>query len=145
MIKKLLTFILSQCVMSVAFAVNYLTFTAEEAGSKFGIYNSEDNDPEVLYSLDDGATWTKLEPGERVELKNVGDKALLKGYNPDGFSMSFAHNGEYFYDYTEFRMSGKIAASPIPGLGFLGKRVNHTVGKGKIGLYLSVGLTDLAA
>ena len=111
MIKKLLTFILLQCVMSVAFAANYLTFTAEEAGSKFGILNSEDNDPDVQYSLDDGATWTVLKPGERVELKNVGDKALLKGNNPDGFSTAFEHDREYFYDYTQFIMRGKIAAS----------------------------------
>ena len=111
MIKKILTFILSQCVMSVAIAANYLTFTAEEAGSKFGILNSEDNDPDVQYSLDDGATWTVLKPGDRVELKNVGDKAFLKGNNPDGFSTAYEHNSEYFYDYTEFRMSGKIAAS----------------------------------
>ena len=97
--------------MSVAFAANYLTFTAEEAGSKFGIYNSEDNDPDVQYSLDDGATWTVLKPGERVELKNVGDKALLKGNNPDGFSTAFEHDREYFYDYTQFIMTGKIAAS----------------------------------
>ena len=111
MIKKLLTFILLQCVMSVAFAANYLTFTAEEAGSKFGILNSEDNDPDVQYSLDDGATWTVLKSGERVELKNVGDKALLKGNNPDGFSTAFEHDREYFYDYTQFLMTGKIAAS----------------------------------
>ena len=99
------------CAFCLSNAANYLTFTAEEAGSKFGIYNSDDNEPDVQYSIDNGQTWTVLKPGDRVELKNVGDNALLKGYNPDGFSMSFAHNGEYFYDYTEFRMSGKIAAS----------------------------------
>ena len=109
--KSLFSLIMSFGAVCFSYAANYLTFTAEEAGSKFGIYNSEDNDPDVQYSLDYGATWTELKPGERVELKNVGDKALLKGYNPDGFSMSFEHDREYFYDYTEFRMAGKIAAS----------------------------------
>ena len=109
--KRLFSLIMSFCAVCLSNAANYLTFTAEEAGSKFGIYNSEDNDPDVQYSLDDGATWTVLKPGDRVELKNIGDKALLKGNNPDGFSMSFEHDREYFYDYTEFRMTGKIAAS----------------------------------
>lgn len=49
MIKKLLTLILLQSAISAAFAANYLTFTAEEAGSKFSYHNSEDNEP--TYSI----------------------------------------------------------------------------------------------
>ena len=111
MVKKLLTFMLLQCAINFAFAANYLTFTAEKAGSKFGIYNSEDNEPDVQYSLDGGATWKVLQPSDRVELKNVGDKALLKGNNPDGFSTAFEQDGKYYYDFTQFMMTGKIAAS----------------------------------
>ena len=85
MIKKLLTFILLQSAISAAFAANYLTFTAEEAGSKFSYHNSEDNEPDVQYSLDDGKTWTVLNPDEKIELKAVGDKALLKGKNGTRF------------------------------------------------------------
>ncbi|MBP5525907.1 MAG: hypothetical protein J6Y11_09935, partial [Paludibacteraceae bacterium] len=67
--KSLFSLIMSFGAVCFSYAANYLTFTAEEAGSKFGILNSEDNDPDVQYSLDDGATWTVLKSGERVELK----------------------------------------------------------------------------
>ncbi|MBR4712220.1 MAG: T9SS type A sorting domain-containing protein [Paludibacteraceae bacterium] len=105
--RKIFTaFIMMLCAICVASAANYLTFTAEEAGSTFRIYNSEDNDPDVQYSLDNGETWTVLKEGERVTLQNVGDKALLKGNN-DMFC--FAYKGGY--DYSTFVMTGKIAAS----------------------------------
>ncbi|MEE1063902.1 MAG: hypothetical protein UH071_09580, partial [Paludibacteraceae bacterium] len=103
MIKKLLTFILLQCVMSVAFAANYLTFTAEEDGSTFGIVN-KNNNPDVQYSLDGGETWTALVKGDAITLVNKGDKALLRGDNPEGFSKGYNK-------YSSFTMTGKIAVS----------------------------------
>ncbi len=83
---------------------NYLTFTAEEDGSTFGIVNGR-NSPNVLYSLDGGKTWTFLAEGDTVRLAHKGDKALLKGNNPQGFSRNYM---EY---QSSFKMTGKIAAS----------------------------------
>ena len=59
MLKKLLTLFLLQCAITTTFATNYLTFTAEEEGSSFGIINYHDNNPDVQYSLDGGETWTQ--------------------------------------------------------------------------------------
>ena len=69
-------------------AANYLTFTAEEENSSFNI-NVSGDDPDVQYSLDEGITWTPLKSFIRVKLENKGDKALLKGDNPSGFSTIF--------------------------------------------------------
>ena len=89
---------------TVAVETNYLTFTAEEDGSTFGIVNGR-NSPNVLYSLDGGKTWTFLAEGDTVRLAHKGDKALLKGNNPQGFSRNYM---EY---QSSFKMTGKIAAS----------------------------------
>ena len=84
-------------------AANYLTFTAEEENSSFNI-NVSGDDPDVQYSLDEGITWTPLKSFIRVKLENKGDKALLKGDNPSGFSTSNKH-------HTYFEIEGSIAAS----------------------------------
>ena len=91
------------CAVCMASAANYLTFMADEDGSTFGIIN-RDNDPNVQYSLDDGATWTVLTEGDSVVLAKKGDKALLKGNNPEGFSHDYLN-------CTQFVMSGSISAS----------------------------------
>ena len=83
---------------------NYLTFTAEEDGSTFGIVNNGGNNPDVQYSLDGGETWTALVKGDAITLVNKGDKALLRGDNPEGFSKGSNK-------YSSFTMTGKIAAS----------------------------------
>ena len=90
------------CAACVASAANYLTFTAEEDNSTFGIVNKK-NTPNVQYSLDDGATWTDLVGGTEVTLVSKGDKALLRGDNPQGFSKK--------YQYSSFTMTGKVAVS----------------------------------
>ena len=89
---------------TVAVETNYLTFTAEEDGSTFGIVNNEGNNPDVQYSLDGGETWTALAAGDTVTLAHKGDKALLRGDNPEGFSKSRDQ-------YSTFRMTGKVSAS----------------------------------
>ena len=89
---------------TVAVEANYLTFTAEEDGSSFGIVNNGSNNPDVQYSLDGGATWIALAEGDTVILAHKGDKALLKGNNPEGFSKSWEQ-------YSTFKMTGKVAAS----------------------------------
>lgn len=103
MVRKLLAILSFQCLLCTAFAANYLTFTAEEDGSRFGISNNY-NDPDIQYSLDEGATWTQLLDEEMITLEHKGDKALLKGENPNGI----AQNDVY---YTKFKMTGSIAAS----------------------------------
>ena len=92
------------CAVCAASAANYLTFTAEEDSSSFGIVHTGDNNPDVQYSLDDGATWTVLAGGDTVTLAHKGDKALLRGDNPEGFSKSRSQ-------YSTFKMTGKVAAS----------------------------------
>lgn len=104
MTKKLLTSLLL-CASSALNAANYLTFTAEADNSSFGIMNFGDNNPYVQYSLDEGKTWTRLESGTLIPLIRKGDKALLRGYNPSGFS-------KHWVQYTQFVMpKGVIAAS----------------------------------
>ena len=101
------------CVTSALHAVNYLTFTAKEDGSSFGIdiikkylYEEDSSSaiPDVQYSLDGGKTWAKLPTDTFISLKRKGDKALLRGNNPQGFSNSTKL-------YTKFVMTGRIAAS----------------------------------
>ena len=101
--KKIFSMIMVICVACVANAANYLTFTAEEDSSSFGMQET----PDLWYSLDDGATWNALEDGDMVVLKKKGDKALLKGVNSDG--ISFMDSKSDFKTY--FLMTGKIAAS----------------------------------
>ncbi|MBR5696773.1 MAG: leucine-rich repeat protein, partial [Paludibacteraceae bacterium] len=102
--KIIATFIMMLCAVCAASAANYLTFTAEEDSSSFGIVNNGDNNPDVQYSLDGGATWIALSGGKMVTLAHKGDKALLKGNNPQGFSKSSSQ-------YSSFKMTGKVAAS----------------------------------
>lgn len=107
--RKIFFALLTSCFTMLAYSSNYLTFTAEEDNSSFSISNWGKNNPNVEYSLDDGETWTTLLEGDfmgnnTIILTNKGDKALLRGNNPDGFS-------KYEDKYTYFKMTGKIAAS----------------------------------
>ena len=97
-------FMMMLCAVCAASAANYLTFTAEEEGSSFGIMHADKNNPDVQYSLDDGATWTALAEGDSVILAHKGDKVLLKGNNLKGFSM---HKNKF----STFKLTGKLAAS----------------------------------
>ena len=111
MLKKHLTLLLFLCATCALHAANYLTFTAEEDSSSFGIdiinlYEEDSSSaiPDVQYSLDGGKTWTKLPTDTFISLKRKGDKALLRGNNPQGFS-------DITSKYTKFVMTGRIAAS----------------------------------
>lgn len=91
------------CVFCISNAANYLTFTAEEDGSTFGIaYNYLS--PDVQYSLNGGETWTELAVGDTILLAKKGDKALIRGYNEGGLES----NGK---DYVHFVMTGTIVAN----------------------------------
>ena len=103
--KIIIAFVLMLCAACVASAANYLTFTAEEDGSTFVIVHKREggNIPDVQYSLDGGETWSALIRANSITLVHKGDKALLRGNNPEGFSSK--------YNYINFSMTGKIAAS----------------------------------
>ena len=103
MTKKLLILLLL-CATSALHAANYLTFTAEADSSSFGIINVGSNNPNVQYSLDKGKLWMTLDTNTVVTLAKKGDKALLKGMNPNGFSKEDSI-------YSRFVMTGRIAAS----------------------------------
>ncbi|MEE3484280.1 MAG: hypothetical protein VZQ98_08185, partial [Bacteroidales bacterium] len=83
MLKKLLIS-LFLCATSALYAANYLTFTAEEDGSEFGIGTTSDwVDPDIdthwdnpdikmQYSLNGGKSWTKLPTDTLIPLKRKG-------------------------------------------------------------------------
>ncbi len=103
--KKIFTvFMMMLCAACVASAANYLTFTAEEDGSTFGIVYPASLNLDVQYSKNGGETWNAIPNGDAITLVQKGDKALIKGDNPDGFSKDWR-------DYAYFSMTGKIAAS----------------------------------
>ena len=100
MVRKLLAILFFLCLLYNAFSANYLTFTAEMDDAEFQITGN----PNVEYSLDDGATWTAMKAFQRVILEHEGDKALLRGENPNGFNQRNTN-------YVSFSLSGRIAAS----------------------------------
>ena len=82
---------------------NWLCFTAEVDESFVWYENHEGNNPDVQYSIDGGKTWQDLAPMQKVLLEKGGDKAYIKGNNPEGFSHGDA--------YTNFGLAGTITAS----------------------------------
>lgn len=93
-------------------AANYLTFTAEVDSSSFGIKNIEGNNPNVRYSLDGGKTWVAFRSDTLILLRQKGDKALLRGNNPQGFSISeITPESPTANAHSKFVMTGRIAAS----------------------------------
>ena len=83
--------------------VDYLCFTAEEAGVQISYINKGGNNPNVEYSYNPDNGWTRLDEGVAVPLENVGDRVYFRGNNPNGFSNDTQR--------TQFSMTGKIAAS----------------------------------
>ncbi|MBR0502491.1 MAG: leucine-rich repeat protein [Paludibacteraceae bacterium] len=83
-----------------------LTFTAESDNVQISIENKGQGKiyPNVQYSTNGGKKWKVLRIGEQIKLLHKGDKALLRGYNPQGFS--FAPDS-----YIRFVMTGRAAAS----------------------------------
>ena len=95
----------------------YLTFTAEQSNSTIRLnrVGSAETLPNatIWYSTDSGETWndytytqqgTRGFSGEVITLSHVGDKVMLKGRNETLATDSF-------YQYHNFVMTGKIAAS----------------------------------
>ncbi len=91
-----------------------LCFTAEKANSYVYYQNHGGNAPDVQYSIDEGRTWQSWGENEVLILKNVGEKIYVRGTNPDGFSHMAnlqKSDGEEVGQFTNFKMSGEIAAS----------------------------------
>ena len=78
----------------------YVTFTAEEANSTIGL-NKLSTNQTLEYSTDTN-NWNTMDTSTSISLSNTGDKAYIRG-------ILSAHNTGS--NYTQFKMSGKIAAS----------------------------------
>ena len=81
--------------------IPYVTFKAEEANSTIGL-ESLSYDQTLEYSTDTTA-WSNMNTSTAITLANVGDEVYVRGMlrgnnNPDN-------------NYTQFKMTGKIAAS----------------------------------
>ena len=83
---------------------NYLTFTAEKDSSQFNLSIVANENAIIEYSTNDGASWERLTKTDPVILLKAGDKALLRGNNPNGFEQG---NRKFL----RFEMKGAIAAS----------------------------------
>lgn len=81
---------------------NYLTFTAQEAGSTISL--TWDSGSNVQCSIDRGATWKNYVKNTIISLNNVGDSVQFRGENVRINTTSISST-------TGFAMSGKIAAS----------------------------------
>ena len=79
---------------------NYLTFTAEEAGSTLSLSWASASD--VQTSTDHGTTWSAYARGTTITLANVGDSVSFKG-------RGFVANN--YANVNHVKMTGKIAAS----------------------------------
>ena len=79
---------------------NYLTFTAEEAGSTLSLSWASASD--VQNNTDHGTTWSAYARGTTITLANVGDSVSFKG-------RGFVANNRANVNHV--RMTGKIAAS----------------------------------
>ena len=77
----------------------WVTFTAEEDNSSIGL-NKLSTNQTLEYSMDT-ATWNTFDTTTNISLNN-GDKVYVRG-------ILSADN--LFYNYTTFKMSGKIAVS----------------------------------
>lgn len=79
--------------------IPYVTFTAEEDNSSIGLEKLSTN--QTLEYSTDTTIWNTFNTATNIPLNN-GDKVYVRG-------VLSANNGEY--NYTQFKMTGKIAAS----------------------------------
>lgn len=76
-----------------------LNFTAEEVGSTIGL--AKKNSTSTLqYSADGVSNWTELTTTDTITLSNIGDKVYFRGEIVTATVL----------DYTQFSMTGRIAA-----------------------------------
>lgn len=100
--------LLSSATLLFADDINYLTFTAEEAGStvKFIKTNGSDQTINLEYNLNNGG-WNTYTLGKVITLTNEDDAVMFRGKNKQFAAMS----GSSWTYVHSFRFSGKIAAS----------------------------------
>lgn len=77
----------------------YVTFTAQEANSTIGLAKLSTN--QTLEYSTDTTTWNTFDTTTNIPLNN-GDKVYVRGV---------LSGDNAFKDYTQFKMTGKIAAS----------------------------------
>ena len=86
---------------------NYLTFTAEQAGSTLTFTWANEGES-VQISTDGGSTWLDYTKGTKITLAQTGDSVKFKG-NLTKLNLVYSDGIEYIYP--AFTMDGKIAAS----------------------------------
>ena len=79
---------------------NYVTFTAEQANSTIGLNKLSTN--QTLEYSTDTTNWNTMDTSTSISLPNTGDEVYIRGILSADNSAS---------DYTQFKMTGKIAAS----------------------------------
>ena len=77
----------------------FVTFTAEENNSTIGLEKLSTN--QTLEYKTDASDWTNMNISTTIALTNVGDKVYLRGVLSGDNTLT---------DYTQFKMTGKIAA-----------------------------------
>ena len=86
-------------VWPITTETNYVTFTAQQDNSSIGLIKLSTN--QTLEYSTDTVTWNTLNTATNISL-NIGDKVYVRGkLNADNTTSN----------YTQFKMSGKIAAS----------------------------------
>ena len=80
-------------------AANYVTFTAEEANSTIGLNNL--GSAHTLECSTDTQSWQPMTTATTITLSNINDKVYVRG---------ILSAGQTNVDYTQFAMTGKIAA-----------------------------------
>ena len=81
-------------------AANYVTFTAEEAGSTLGL--NKLGSMHTLECSTDTQSWSPMTTTTTITLPNINDKVYVRG---------ILNSDQNDVDYTNFKMTGKIAAS----------------------------------
>jgi hypothetical protein len=79
---------------------NYVIFTAQEADSTIGLQQLSSN--QKLWYSTDGEQWKKMTTDTTITFGSEGDSCYIAGILSGDNTIS---------DYTQFRMTGRIAAS----------------------------------
>ena len=80
---------------------NYVTFTAQQANSTIGLQQQLSSYQKLWYSID-GEQWEEMTTATTITLNNSGDSCHIAGMLSKSNTTS---------NYTQFKMTGKIAAS----------------------------------
>ena len=84
----------------ISIVAPYVTFTAQERGSTIGLDKLSTN--QILEYSTDTVNWNTFTTAVTITLENVGDEVYIRG---------ILNGNNTFSDYTQFSMTGLIAAS----------------------------------